>query len=231
MLLVVLSLPVGTTAVKTEGFTIQAGTYAEWQINSVTDQPVAWFRIDIWTPMGSWKAENGSQISYTVTAVTDDVYGDLLIGNLTITNSSSAEIASNLVLGILFWGPGLITHTNWTTHTEEAQDQARSEWINGTLTITERTHTYMDTTFETITFDLVASSQNTTLIYEKHSGILMEAQTGFGAYFLDIVISSTDPPLKGVEGPFLPLTWPTIVIPLLVLVGVNIRKRRKSGIL
>jgi len=228
VLLAVLSLPIGSTAGNADGFTVQVGIYAEWQINSVNAQPVPWYRIDIWTYMGSWKAENGSKMSYTVTAVNEDVYGDLIIGNLTVTNSSSAEIASALVLGILSWSPGLITHTDWANHTEEAKEQTNSEWINGTLTIPEKNQVYMDKTLETISFILVSSSQNTTLVYEKSSGVLLEAQTGFGAYFLNIEISSTDPPLKEVEGKFFPLNWMVVILPLFFLTGIRIWKRREK---
>lgn len=227
MLFIAISLPVGTTLVKADGFAVQIGTQAEWLINSVTVHPTAWYRIDIWTYLGSWIAENGSKIGYTVTAVNEEVYGGLIIGNLTVTNSSSAEIASNLVLGILSWGPGLITHTNWANHSEVAQEQANSEWINGTITLTEKTQTYLDKTFETIKYVLVSSSQNTTLVYEKNSGVLLEAQTGFGLYFLDLEISSIDPPLEGVKGQFISLSWEVVLLPLLFLVGIGILKRKK----
>ncbi|MFQ6126641.1 MAG: hypothetical protein ACE5R6_18805 [Candidatus Heimdallarchaeota archaeon] len=224
---VALSLPIGSTAANVDGFTVQVGTHAEWHIHSVNAQPVPWYRIGVWTYLGSWKAENGSEISYTVTAVNEDVYGDLNIGNLTVTNSSSAEIASALVLGILTWSPGLITHTDWVKHTEEAQEQANSEWVNGTLTVPEKNQVYMGKTFETISFILVSTSQNTTLVYEKNSGALLEAQTGFGAYFLDIEISSIDPPLKEVKGVFFSLTWLVVILPLLFLTGIRIWKRRE----
>jgi len=227
MLVAAISLSIGVAAVNADGFSVQPGTRAEWLINSVSIETVPWYRIDIWTGMGSWKTESGSILAYTVTEANQTVFGELVLGNLTVTNSSSEETASNLILGILMWGPGLITHTNWVKHIEDAQEQTQSEWINGTLEYTETHQTYMGITLETIKFTLVSVSQNTTLVYDKVSGILLEAQTGFGQYYLEIEISLVDPPLSGVPE-FLPFPWMILTLPLLSLVGFRIWKRRKE---
>jgi len=239
LLLSVLLFSFGTSGVKAEEFEVQTGSNAEWIINSVSDQSVAWYRIDIWTDLGSWVAENNSKIHYTVTEIHEEIYGDLIIGNLTISNSSSAEIASDLAIGVLMWGPGLITHTNWTKHKIEAQEQAQSDWLNGTLKITESTKSYISISLETIKFAMVSASQNTSLVYDKNSGILLEAQTGFGSYFLDIELSSTDPPLKEVElsstdpplkdgnGQFLAVSWMDVLLPFIFISGIGLWRGRK----
>ena len=101
LLTTLISLTIGASLANAEEFSVQVGVQAEWEIKSVSNQPVAWYRIDVWTFLGNWKAENNSKMEYKVTEANENIYGDLIIGNLTVTNSSSAEIASNTVLGIL----------------------------------------------------------------------------------------------------------------------------------
>jgi hypothetical protein len=227
MLVAAISLSIGVAAVSAEGFSVQPGTRAEWIINSVSTEPIPWYRIDVWTGMGSWKTESGSTLAYTVTEINQTVYGELVLGNLTVTDSSSEETASNLILGILMWGPGLITHTDWTKHIEDANEQTQSEWINGTLELTETPQTFLGKMLETIKFALVSASQNTTLVYDKGSGILLEAQTGFGQYFLEIEISLVDPPLSGVPE-FSSFPWMVLNLQFISWIGFRIWKRRKE---
>ena len=227
LLLSVLLFSFGTSGVKAEEFEVETGSNAKWIINSVSDQPVSWYRIDVWTDLGSWAAENNSKIQYTITEIQEEIYGDLTIGNLSISDASSAEIASDLAIGVLMWGPGLITHTNWTKHINEATEQSQSDWLNGSLHITESTESYLSISLETIKFTMVSASQNTTLIYDRNSGILLEAQTGFGSYFLDIELSSTDPPLKEVKGQFLTISWMDVFIPLIFISVIGFWRGRK----
>lgn len=132
-------------------------------------------------------------------------YGNLYFGNLTRSNATMYEIASNLALSIYPWFPGFLTSANWTHETQEAQ--TGSSTLGGTLQKTNKTETFFDIPMQVIEYDFKQTNhfQNTTLTYNLQTGVLLSANTIAGNYKLQITALSTDILTSGIPTPFTPL--------------------------
>ncbi|MFX0199941.1 MAG: hypothetical protein ACFFCW_27785 [Candidatus Hodarchaeota archaeon] len=145
----------------------------EWRINNVTSEVVEW-------GFGSgafWQANENQHIIFDIHQLADtEVHGIFTIGNLTIPTNDS-RIAAELAFSIWPWFPGLISHLTWATVDQRAADAA-SGLLVGELEILTTT-----TTKSYIYHQAAPGNQNTTLIYDKQTGILLEGYTEF--FFLN----------------------------------------------
>ncbi|MFX1343154.1 MAG: hypothetical protein ACFFAL_10750 [Promethearchaeota archaeon] len=145
----------------------------EWRITNVTSEVVEW-------GFGSgafWQANENQHIIFDIHQLADaEVHGIFTIGNLTIPTNDS-RIAAELAFSIWPWFPGLISHLTWTTVDQRASDAA-SGLLVGELEILTTT-----TTKSYIFHQAAPGNQNTTLIYDKQTGILLEGYTEF--FFLN----------------------------------------------
>ncbi|GEM_PF-6136376 len=145
----------------------------EWQITNVTSEVVEW-------GFGSgafWQANENQHIVFDIHQLADaEVHGIFTIGNLTIPTNDS-RIAAEIAFSIWPWFPGLISHLTWTTVDQRSTDAA-SGLLVGELEILTTT-----TTKSYIYHQAAPGNQNTTLIYDKQTGILLEGYTEF--FFLN----------------------------------------------
>lgn len=145
----------------------------DWRITNVTSEVVEW-------GFGSgafWEATENQHIIFDIHQLSDtEIHGIFTIGNLTIPTNDS-RIAAELAFSIWPWFPGLISHLAWATVDQRASDAA-SGLLVGELEIltTATTKTY-------IYHQAIPGNQNTTLIYDKQTGILLEGYTEF--FFLN----------------------------------------------
>jgi hypothetical protein len=145
-----------------------------WRITNVTDEVVEF-------GFGSgtfWHAQAGQELSFEVQVIADDdLTGLLTIGNLTLPANDS-RIAAELVFSIWPWFPGLVSHLDWIAVDQAATEAAASFYMNGTLDIQDgastKTYVYHQGPW---------GNQNTTLVYDIDSGILLSAYTEF--FFLN----------------------------------------------
>jgi hypothetical protein len=145
----------------------------EWRITNITNEVVEW-------GFGSgafWQATGNQHIIFDIHQILDaELNGIFTIGNLTIPTNDS-RIAAELAFSIWPWFPGLISHLAWAIVDQRASDAA-SGLLVGELEIltTATTKTY-------IYHQATPGNQNTTLIYDKQTGILLEGYTEF--FFLN----------------------------------------------
>ena len=157
-------------------------SFARWQILDWNDDiVVAWD----WG-VNSFETINGSYINYTLSHhessnFTHPSAGSIIVGNLTTqtTNNKTAEV---LVLSIWGWFPGLITSSNnWTLQEQVALSASQGTWTLGNLSVNEVSYDYQGDNREAIIFvykqDSSIGNQNTTLIYDKETGVLLEGWT------------------------------------------------------
>ncbi|MFX0170786.1 MAG: hypothetical protein ACFE9L_02595 [Candidatus Hodarchaeota archaeon] len=128
----------------------------------------------------------GSYINYTLSHYdpanfTHPSAGTIEIGNLTTqtTNNKTAEV---LALSIWGWFPGLVTSSSdWNYQKEVAQEAANGQWTAGSLDSSELNYNYNNSSLKAINFTYSqvpgGANQNTTLIYDKSSGVLLEGYT------------------------------------------------------
>lgn len=144
-------------------------------------------------------------------------------GELNFTNPSlsNSEIAIALGLGYMNFQPGLLVRIDdWNALKSVALDQSAVEqsWNPGTFDYAEVS---VDIGSKRVVFDFKQTTgmrQNTTLTYEKETGILIEAVTQMSGYWCHIIIKNSIP---GYEM----FGLVSISIVSVILVTVLIRKR------
>lgn len=151
-----------------------------WKITNWNDEILVY-----WYPIGYINASTNSYLNYTIsnynsTNINSPSSGTINIGNFSesITNK---DAATNLTLSVWGWFPGLVTFTNWTLHEKLATTAADGLYTKGTISIEETTYTFGELKRKAITFeyqqDNTLGNQNTTLIYDYETGVLLSANT------------------------------------------------------
>ncbi|MFX0041361.1 MAG: DUF4430 domain-containing protein [Candidatus Hodarchaeota archaeon] len=132
---------------------------------NVFDDPIAWFDIAIY--------ENNSGILQT---------------NFTLNNRSNSEIAWALTLGYNNFQPGiLIPIIDNLTRVKQLAFQEAEGFVSGLVNIEES-----DLTIKII-FIQDGGGQETSLIYEKWTGLLLWTKTSVGSYLLEMTIDGYAP--------------------------------------
>ncbi len=141
----------------------------KWTITNVTERAVGWG----WGGDLFWQAQPGQLVVFEIYEFRDDeLHGLFTIGNLTLPTNDS-RIAGELMFSIWPWFTGLVSHLDWAAVDQAATDSATG-WMEGNIEIhtsaTEKTYTYHQGSF---------GNQNTTLVYDKNTGVLQAAYTEF----------------------------------------------------
>ncbi len=166
--------------------------------------PTGWynFTFDL---EGFWKTNPGGQIRINLTGFYNKDVNDwgnlfddpipwydieilennfgILNMNFSLNNRSNSEVSNALTLGYNSFQPGfLIPNKNFTNVKKLASNQANPEdsFVIGEANVEE---TY---NFLYIGFDQIGGDQNTDLIYDKRTGLLVWAKTSVFGYFLEI---------------------------------------------
>ena len=133
---------------------------------------------------------NTDTINVTFNGVfSSEVYLNLSVGNITLLNTTDAAADSNLALG--YWtvndGGFVISNTtsaNASLAALHANDTFAS--FNSGVSLKRYGSIY----FSTVFYNFTAGSQETYLVYDLDSGLLLEAITGFGNSKLAITLSA-----------------------------------------
>ncbi|MHA1968768.1 MAG: hypothetical protein ACW964_13300 [Candidatus Hodarchaeales archaeon] len=179
MLLTLFLLVLILKIIPIQGKTSQEDLVSSWNIEEWNEENIVAWEY----PTTYFSATVGSIINYTVTSYdptnfTNPSSGEIKIGNLTTqtTNNKTGEV---LALSIWGWFPGLITSSSdWELQKETALKAAQGEWTLGSLDTQEFTFNYSGTSRSSIKFSYVqdpsVGNQNTTLVYDKETGVLLE---------------------------------------------------------
>lgn len=172
---------------------------SRWQIVEWNNNFVGWWN---W-PDVTFQASNGSYLNYTTmhydpANFTHPSNGTIEFGNLTIqaTNNKTGEV---LVLSIWPWLPGLITSTDWNMQEQVALEAASGQFTNGSLSQKDTMYSYLGVSRQAVNFTYrqnpTTGNQNTTLVYDKTTGVLLEGYTelNFGVpYVLRLKLVHSD---------------------------------------
>ncbi len=102
--------------------------------------------------------------------------------NCTFANKSTTEIGSTLILGYNDYNPGFITSINWTHEKLLANNSIDPMgWIPGSVNFDESNPAEIKMIFKQ---DPARGNQNTTLIYNRDTGVLIYAKTEIFIYNL-----------------------------------------------
>ncbi len=162
-----------------QGKISQEELVSRWEVEEWNEENIVSWEY----PTTYFSATIGSIINYTVasydpTNFTHPSSGEIEIGNLTTqtTNNKTGEV---LALSIWGWFPGLITSSSdWELQKETALKAAQGEWTLGSFDTLEFNFNYSGISRSAIKFsyfqDPSVGNQNTTLIYDKETGVLLE---------------------------------------------------------
>jgi hypothetical protein len=132
---------------------------------NVIDDPIPWFDIEI--------VENKTGI---------------LTSNFTIANRSNSELGWAFTLGYNYFQPGLLIQIiDNLTRVKKLALQEASGFANGLVLIAETPLTIK------IAFEQTDGEQDTNLIYEKQTGLLLWVYTSIGDYLLKMAIDDYSP--------------------------------------
>jgi hypothetical protein len=101
------------------------------------------------------------------------------IANMSLTNVSMNEIGMIIMLGYMGWDPAFQVSTDWKANSILALSKADTGYTTAEVMITNATGT-VTYSFKQLT--PIGPKQTTILTYDKHTGILLEAQTEFSQY-------------------------------------------------
>lgn len=161
---------------------LATNSYMQWEITEYNEAMVAdWWNLT--SARGAFRAISGSLVNFTIVQaqpqnLSSTYQGIVEFGNLSLM-VDNAETGSNLVLSVYPWLPGLVTHTNWTWHKAQAQT-GLGVFVNGTLSILDTTTEILGVEREALIFAFEQDkpgNQNTTLVYDKETGVLLKADT------------------------------------------------------
>ncbi len=237
--MIVLLILTGFKTSANSDFPFKVNDTFEWQVtNSNPNITIAWYNSSFQL-IGKVLISNNSRINLTITAINESnmaspVTGKITIGNLT-TEAAMSEIAGALVLSIYPWYPGLLAYPNWTYQENQAKTAANGQYLRGTLTISNITYQYGSTSRKAIKFlyqqDPNLGNQNTTLIYDISTGVLLEGFTElkFTEYYvLGLRLEKNPYFAKSAVGSGFTLLIPIFSAVLLLLTLFVHRKRQSS---
>ena len=179
-----------------------ASTEAKWEIIHAPESAFSMY----FTGAGNCLINSGSNLSFFVSDINEDVSGLLNVGNVSIMVNDT-DVARDLVLGVGIFSPfepGLFVKagaSNIDVLNESAYAAAArvsGNFMNGTMISKYENVTIGETEYEVITFDYEQDTpfsgdpQRTRLTYDITSGILLYANTsywfgeGFESYWLEI---------------------------------------------
>ncbi|MHA1266994.1 MAG: hypothetical protein ACTSRS_17280 [Candidatus Helarchaeota archaeon] len=198
---------------------IQEGQSHIWRIQYITPNLIAWW--DSRGFQGNFKANENTLAVFDITTIAEDIAGNFQIGNLTLQGVNDSDIASALALSIWPWFPGLISHLNWSKVIAAAR-AANTGWMQGNLTVVEYSEFILFSYQQNQT-----AGQNTTLVYDLKTGLLMSAYTAYGNYYLGIVYEGllTNQDVIGVES----LVWIILTVGLMTIIVYLAKTRKPTG--
>ena len=189
LVVAVLLFPISTEAqTGSYGVNVTKGSSVIWDVEIGTN-------FTLWYTGGGYCAiENGSTITFDISDVSQEVFGTLNIGNVSV-QTNDTMVALDLTLGIWpSWLPGLfveIGQENIDSLNESAfaaAERISGNWMNGTITSRYEWLSVGQVLQECIVFDYeqdAPGTQVTHLAYSLATGILVEADTSvtFGSTY------------------------------------------------
>lgn len=180
-------------------------------------------------------AQSGSQITYNITSSTDNATnpnsGLFSIGNVSNLETDNYDLANQFTLSIYPWLPGFVANPNhWSDYETQAKDAAST--LNGTIDVSQGIANASNDIFRTsyrFVFNQTPpdGNQNTTLIYDHDTGVLIYAYTEFyfgSLYIMEVELSSS----TLVTGSNYQQTPGfTLAIPIVLLITLGVLKKKK----
>lgn len=160
-----------------------------WAVHSAPSSPFSLY----WTGGGICNVTNDSWMFFTVIDIDDDVTGELILGNTTVSTNDTM-IARDLVFGVwglTEWWPGLIVNTGEDSISQlnetayAAAERVAGNYLNGTMVSYFDNVIAFGVEYECIIFEYTqdppsfGEPQETYLAYSLETGILIRGNTSY----------------------------------------------------
>ena len=229
LLITLLSLQVQTLHVN-------AQTIDDTQVSDNVWNLAQWnSQVDVqWWSKGLYiHATPNTNVIYNVTKAynnaTDPNSGTFSIGNATNVQTDNLDLANQFALSIYPFAPGFVVNpNNWTYYEQQARDAAKS--LSGDLKISQGIGNASNLYRVSYVFQFNQTSngnQNTTLVYDRFTGVLIYAYSEFffsSLYRIELQLDSST--LITVSNNNIAPGF-TFVIPIVVFVPLVLLKRKK----
>ncbi|NHJ03250.1 MAG: hypothetical protein EAX90_00335 [Candidatus Heimdallarchaeota archaeon] len=172
------------------------GENFSWEIDNISDgtnQWINWSSMDFSSAI-NWYANNSDILQFTVEDYVEIesknfLRGSLSMGNLSIS-TSDYNIGSNLALSTYPWVGGLVSlEEDWETLKTE------NPFDTDAATIQYEQKIVLGVEINTVIFSYNESFQQTELVYEEVTGILVSVNTTAGLFHLEMHLLSSSVPL------------------------------------
>jgi len=172
------------------------GENFSWKIDNISDGTNQWIN---WSSMNfssaiDWYANNSDSLQFTVEDYVEIenknfLRGSMSMGNLSVS-TNDYNIGTNLILSAYPWVGGLVSlEEDWETlKTETPFDTAAA-------TIQYDQKIVLGVEINTVTLSYNESFQQTEVVYEEVTGILISTNTTFGLFHLEMHLLSSSIPL------------------------------------
>ncbi len=182
VLVITLFMFPASVAAQTDDYSsvVATGSRVTWKVGTATNFTM-WY-----TGGGYCVVEDESEMTFEISAVDEEVFGSLSLGNVTVATNDTA-VALDLTLGIWpAWLPGLFVEVgqenidSLNASAFAAAERVSGNWMNGTVTSQYANYDVGQTTQECISlyyYQDPPGTQITHLAYSLETGILVRAET------------------------------------------------------
>ncbi len=174
-----LSITPGTSVTNSnEQVSVNVWKLEDWNQASLLD----WYSQGIYV-----NATKGTLVVYNITSsqnnMTNPNSGFFSIGNVSKRTTDNNDLANTFALSIYPWSPGFVMDPyNWSLSVIQAENAAKGEYLQGNLSISNISHYndsgYLRNAIEfTYSQNMSLGNQNTTLVYDFATGVLLYAKS------------------------------------------------------
>ncbi|MFW9921710.1 MAG: hypothetical protein ACFFDW_00280 [Candidatus Thorarchaeota archaeon] len=201
------------------------GENFSWKIDEVSSGNNEWYNSTDWSKQSNWFAEVNDDVSFTVTnyqeiQLQNYLIGELEIGNLSLT-TNNYDIGFNLLLSINPWYGGLVCiETDWD------ELKSSSPFTNENASMNFFKINALGVDVEAVKINYNDSMQISQFIYEKYTGIMIQANTTFLSFNLALHLTSSSIPLPS---PSETLSFPEIISFLGAVIIITLVKKLKQA--
>ena len=197
-ILCILNMILTSVVTGNQNLNLKSGNIVEYAILDSSETTNLFYGA--WPPgnyYGNWSVCQSEKIVYEITNDTaDEMEGVLVLGNYTFNNIRNIDVASALALSVYPWNGGFFANTSdWTGITEMIENTNTSMTLIEDYNQTINDDDYALDIYEFNVEDYYG--QYSLFRYDVESGILLNAFTSFGAYYLNISLSSTNIDIQG----------------------------------
>jgi len=193
VILCILNVIFSSIVTSNQNLNLKSGDIVEYTILDTSETTNLFYGA--WPPgnyYGNWTVSQNEKVVYEITNDTaNEMEGIVVLGNYTFNNIRNIDVASALALSIYPWNGGFFANaSDWTGIAAMIENTNTSMILIENYEQTINDDNYMLDIYEFNVENYYG--QYSLFRYDVESGILLNAFTSFGYYYLNISLSTTN---------------------------------------